>query len=412
MKLQTKLKKHRHLIGVTPDRELARIIGCSRATIWKYRQEHGIEAVPRQFPQSRRKDLSGVKHLIGVATDREVAKAAGCCTIVVRKYRQKHGIPTSKGIPSPFRRLKWAFGRIPDVTLARIVGYRGRDTTRAIHFSNSNRLPRLKIKDWAGVIFPRRFGDNTLTAHIDRSAYPYRPEVQCTQCERPIRNTIYRVKADPFARLCRGCYLTKFPPSTAPILGCQVVRFERTPCEPALHPPAVPATPTPKAAAPVAAPVAAPTQPVRRGKKASSARGRGGISKGEMTPENAAFAAMVLAATAKGWVLRNPLIQTQPKARRKAATQVICRMITAGIIEASTTWIGPAGSTPPPHARSLQAQVLELIAERPRSRRELSARFHRVDTILGHLSARGHIESVGGLWRLKARADRPARRDE
>ena len=122
-----------------------------------------------------------------------------------------------------------------------------------------------------------------------------------------------------------------------------------------------------------------------------------------MSPENAAFARTVLAVVAKGWCLRSPLIEAQPQARRKAATQVICRMITAGTIEANTTWIGPAGSTPPPHARSLQAQVLELITERPRSRRELSARFHRVDTILGHLSARGHIESAGGLWRLKAR---------
>ena len=228
----------------------------------------------------------------------------------------------------------------------------------------------------------------------------FSPRPTCDGCERPILGGIYRRGPE---RLCRPCYAPA--PSTTRILGCQVVRFEKAPCEPATTPPppTVPATPTPKAAAQVAAPVAAPTRPVRRGKKAPSARGRGGIPKGEMSPENAAFAATVLAATAKGWVLRSPLIEAQPQARRKAATQVICRMITAGTIEANTTWIGPAGSTPPPHARSLQAQVLELVTERPRSRRELSARFHRVDTILGHLAAREHIESVGGLWRLKAR---------
>ena len=228
----------------------------------------------------------------------------------------------------------------------------------------------------------------------------FSPRPTCDGCERPILGGIYRRGPE---RLCRPCYAPA--PSTTRILGCQVVRFEKAPCEPATTPPppTVPATPTPKAAAQVAAPVAAPTRPVRRGKKARSVRGRGGLAKGEMSPKNAAFAATVLAATAKGWVLRSPLIEAQPQARRKAATQVICRMITAGTIEANTTWIGPAGSTPPPHARSLQAQVLELITERPRSRRELSARFHRVDTILGHLAARGHIESVGGLWRLKGR---------
>lgn len=241
-----------------------------------------------------------------------------------------------------------------------------------------------------------------MTARVDPYAYPYRPDITCDGCGQSIHGGIYRRGLD---RLCRGCHHQSQPPSTAPFLGCQVVRFEKAPCEPATTPPppAVPATPIPKAAAQVVAPVAAPTQPVRRGKKAPSARGRGGIPKGEMSPKNAAFAAMVLQAVAKGWCLRSPLIEAQPQARRKAATQVICRLVKAGTIQASTTWIGPAGSTPPPHARSLQAQVLEMITERPRSRRELSARFHRVDTILGHLSARGHIESAGGLWRLKAR---------
>ena len=222
----------------------------------------------------------------------------------------------------------------------------------------------------------------------------------CTHCDQVIQGAIYPSGLD---RLCRRCHTALRPPSPTRILGCQVVRFEKAPCEPVTTPPppAVPATPTPKAAAQVVALVAAPTRLVRRGKKAPSARGRGGIPKGEMSPENAAFAAMVLAATAKGWCLRNPLIQTQPKARRKAATQVICRLIKAGALAANTTWIGPAGSTPPPHARSLQAQVLELITERPRSRSELNAHFHRVDTILGHLSTHGRIESVGGLWRLK-----------
>ena len=231
----------------------------------------------------------------------------------------------------------------------------------------------------------------------------FSPRPTCDGCDQPILGGIYRRGPE---RLCRPCYAPA--PTTTRILGCQVVRFEKAPCDVTTPPP--PPRPlvaeTTTAVTDTLPPDATYSRSARSGDpcpKAPSARGRGGISKGAMSPKNAAFAAMVLAATAKGWCLRNPLIQTQPKARRKAATQVICRLVKAGTIEASTTWIGPAGSTPPPHARSLQAQVLELITERPRSRRELSARFHRVDTILGHLSARGHIESVGGLWRLKGR---------
>lgn len=232
----------------------------------------------------------------------------------------------------------------------------------------------------------------------------FSPRPTCDGCDQPILGGIYRRGPE---RLCRPCYAPA--PSTTRILGCQVVRFEKAPCEPATTPPPPPKPPvaeTTTAVTDPSPPDATYSRSARSGgpsPKAPSARGKGGIPKGEMSPKNAAFAAMVLQAVAKGWVLRSPLIEAQPQARRKAATQVICRMITAGTIEANTTWIGPAGSTPPPHARSLQAQVLELVTERPRSRRELSARFHRVDTILGHLAARGHIESVGGLWRLKAR---------
>jgi hypothetical protein len=232
----------------------------------------------------------------------------------------------------------------------------------------------------------------------------FSPRPTCDGCEQPILGGIYRRGPE---RLCRPCYAPA--PSTTRILGCQVVRFEKAPCEPVTTPPPPPRPPVAETTTVVtdtSPPDAAYSRSARSGDrspKAPSVRGRGQIPKGEMSPKNAAFAQTVLQAVAKGWILRAPLIEAQPKARRKAATQVICRLVKAGTIEASTTWIGPAGSTPPPHTRSLQSQVLELIAERPRSRRELSARFRRVDATLGHLATRGHIESVGGLWRLKAR---------
>ena len=238
----------------------------------------------------------------------------------------------------------------------------------------------------------------------------FSPRPTCDGCERPILGGIYRRGPE---RLCRPCYAPA--PSTTRILGCQVVRFEKAPCEPATTPPppTVPATPTPKAAAQVAAPVAAPTRPVRRGKKAPRAKPlpplttvslRPWLRKGEKSPDNATFCAQVRSAVAtRGWFPRSEILDLQPSERRQACNTQISRLATAGEFARSGHWIGPIGTPAPPEAEPFEGRVLATLRVRPHSRRELLETMPNADTVLTGLRRAGLVESVGGLWRLKGR---------
>ena len=52
----------------------------------------------------------------------------------------------------------------------------------------------------------------------------FSPAPTCDGCNQPIRGGIYRRGLD---RLCRTCHQVHRPPTTAPILGCLVVRFAK-----------------------------------------------------------------------------------------------------------------------------------------------------------------------------------------
>lgn len=92
---------HRHLLGKSPDAEVAALAGVSVRTIASYRARHGIQgyAGPRRKPSSsapRQSRIDPFAELVGVVPDRRVAERAGVSLNAVRNYRVKRGIAASR----------------------------------------------------------------------------------------------------------------------------------------------------------------------------------------------------------------------------------------------------------------------------------------------------------------------------
>lgn len=94
-------------LGVTPDIDIAKQAGCSRETVRLYRKRMGISRAPagiaRQRAAGQRMRLTDetVKLILlhaGVITDRALAEKLGCSVASVAKYRRAHGI---KRAPMP-----------------------------------------------------------------------------------------------------------------------------------------------------------------------------------------------------------------------------------------------------------------------------------------------------------------------
>ena len=128
------------------------------------------------------------------------------------------------------------------------------------------------------------------------------------------------------------------------------------------------------------------------------------LRKGGKTPDNASFCAQVrTAVAARGWFPRSEILDLQPPERRPACTTQISRLATAGEIARSGHWIGPVGTPAPPEAEPFGGRILALLRVRPHRRRELLEVQASADSALTTLRKAGLVESVGGMWRLKAR---------
>lgn len=107
------LEPYLHDLGKTPDQDVARRAGVSRAVVIAFRKRLGIApyegykfgAPGRSQPprngtngarvfRGRRSALDPYADLLGVVADQDVARMAGVTPENVRTYRQRRGIPT------------------------------------------------------------------------------------------------------------------------------------------------------------------------------------------------------------------------------------------------------------------------------------------------------------------------------
>ena len=143
------LSAYAHLVGVLPDSEVARMAGCTRQTV----RNHRIRP-SSGMPTTRAPNLPKYRHLMGVVPDSEVARMAGCHLRTVWKYRHSLGIPSTR-LLSPFRRFRWAFGRIPDVVISRLARLPRAQWSHSTSYARASGYPTRRIKGWPGFTFRR-----------------------------------------------------------------------------------------------------------------------------------------------------------------------------------------------------------------------------------------------------------------
>lgn len=102
---KSKLDPFIHLLGTTPDADVARLAGCSRERVRQVRGIHNI-LLP---PENRGKHnllapavYEALARLAGTLTDAETARQAGCSERLVGNYRRQHGI---KAHPASYQRF-------------------------------------------------------------------------------------------------------------------------------------------------------------------------------------------------------------------------------------------------------------------------------------------------------------------
>jgi len=125
---KSKLDPFVHLLGVTPDADIARLAGCSRERVRQVRYVKGIplgkvRGWHNLLPQAA---YDAVADLAGTLSDLEVAQRAGCSATIVQKYRRKHGIPRfphHNPAKTKFSDEHVALmGTMPDKALAKLMG--------------------------------------------------------------------------------------------------------------------------------------------------------------------------------------------------------------------------------------------------------------------------------------------------
>ena len=93
-------------LGQRPDREIARLSGCSQSQVRRERMERGIPAFvpPRRLPATtfHGSRIDPWLPMLGRLSDGEVARLAGCSGAAVSLYRRRRGIPAAReGGPAP-----------------------------------------------------------------------------------------------------------------------------------------------------------------------------------------------------------------------------------------------------------------------------------------------------------------------
>jgi len=110
------------LLGVLPDRQIARQLGCAVEHVAAHRKKRNISRAPP--PRYDKLDWTAVDPLLGVLTDVEIAERMGCAKISVGKRRKKFGIPRATYSRSNF---SWEdfdslLGTASDTILAHAIG--------------------------------------------------------------------------------------------------------------------------------------------------------------------------------------------------------------------------------------------------------------------------------------------------
>lgn len=148
------LSAYTHLFGVVPDREIAKLAGCTDQTVRNHRARYPNQSTPHAPPGRPTLDLSRYTHLMGVLSDSEIAKVAGCHRRTIYRHRRSLGIPSIR-LLSPFRRLRWAFGRLPDIIIARLARLPRKKWGNATAYAIAVGCPTRRLKGWPGFTFRR-----------------------------------------------------------------------------------------------------------------------------------------------------------------------------------------------------------------------------------------------------------------
>jgi len=125
---KSKLDPFVHLLGNTPDSEVAKLAGCSRERVRQVREVKGIPLACDKGWWARKPQAvyDAVAALAGTLSDVEVARRAGCSATIVQKYRRKHGIPRfphHNPAKTKFSDEHVALmGTMPDKALAKLMG--------------------------------------------------------------------------------------------------------------------------------------------------------------------------------------------------------------------------------------------------------------------------------------------------
>lgn len=228
----------------------------------------------------------------------------------------------------------------------------------------------------------------------------YRPEPICDDCDQVILGSIHPVGIE---RLCRHCHTTRYPKSTAPILGCRAVHLE-APCI-VTPPPPQPLPPAPATTPPVIAtsPPAVAPKPARTPKPPPAKP----APKRRIRPHHLAAVAL-----ADG-PMRPSALADALGIRRDNVVARLSPAIANGIIQRTRGWYHLPGQEAPAKAargqhNGITAQIRDALTE-PMTLTELAARtglpLHTVRGSMHNAGAECCEQRPGrgrvGVWRLK-----------
>lgn len=131
------------LLGVESDRDIASRCGASLSSVTAYRESLGIPPKPRPTPRKPRKQRLSVnspvrpyRTLLGLVCDQDIAKLAGCTVATVKAARELLGLKAAAPLPKEPQRVPFPNYQGPWLGYESLIG-----TMSAAKISRASGVP-------------------------------------------------------------------------------------------------------------------------------------------------------------------------------------------------------------------------------------------------------------------------------